>query len=229
MKPLSKPSIWTLKVIISLLIPLLIILGSVRLLATKQYLAFEYSKADFPEDPFGYDSIQRLNIAGANLRFLNQNRPLADLAGQEQNGEPIYNERELKHMQDVQNVFQAAWRVWQIALIVVAVSGLALTVRKGARQALASAVTAGGTITTGLIVVVGLAAIIAWRAWFVFFHKVFFAAGTWTFNFTDTLIRLFPEKFWYDAALTITGLSLIAGILVSGIGIYSMKRIKQVA
>jgi hypothetical protein len=32
------------------------------------------------------------------------------------------------------------------------------------------------------------------------------------------LIRLFPEKFWFDAALTISGLSLAGGLLFALIG-----------
>jgi hypothetical protein len=35
------------------------------------------------------------------------------------------------------------------------------------------------------------------------------------FNYSDTLIRLFPEKFWFDAALTISGLSLLGGLLLA--------------
>jgi uncharacterized membrane protein len=54
--------------------------------------------------------------------------------------------------------------------------------------------------------------------WFVAFHQVFFAAGTWTFEYSDTLIRLFPNRFWFDAALTIAGLTTGAGVLVSSVG-----------
>jgi integral membrane protein (TIGR01906 family) len=70
----------------------------------------------------------------------------------------------------------------------------------------------------GLISAVGALAIAAWRVWFVAFHQVFFAPGTWTFNTSDTLIRLFPEKFWFDAVLTISGLSLAGGLLLALVG-----------
>ena len=52
----------------------------------------------------------------------------------------------------------------------------------------------------------------------------FFAAGTWTFEYSDTLIRLFPEAFWYDAALTIAGLSVGGGLLLAFAGWWLQRR-----
>ncbi|HLF91577.1 MAG TPA: DUF1461 domain-containing protein [Anaerolineales bacterium] len=72
-----------------------------------------------------------------------------------------------------------------------------------------------GSVRLLLTLVIGLLAVVAWQAWFVAFHEVFFAPGSWTFNYTHTLIRLFPEKFWFDAALTIASLSLTGGLLLA--------------
>lgn len=215
---MCKLLIQSLKLLITLLIPLVIIIGIVRLLATESYLTFEYNKTDFPEDPFGFEYTERLAHAAANLQFVTQNQPLADLSGQMQNGTPLYNSREIMHMQDVQYIYKIAWQVWQFALILAVLSGLALAWRKESRPVLASAIQSGGALTAGLVVLIGLTAIAAWKVWFVLFHQVFFAAGSWTFDFSDTLIRLFPEKFWYDAALTISSLSLIAGSLILWVG-----------
>jgi len=41
---------------------------------------------------------------------------------------------------------------------------------------------------------------------------VFFEGDTWLFLPTDTLIRLYPEKFWFDAAVGIGGLTLLEAI-----------------
>ena len=196
------------------------------MLATEPYLVFEYSKTDFPKDPFGFDRAQRLTHAAANLQFVTQDKPLMFLSGQNKNGFLLYNSRELKHMQDVQNVYQATWQVWQIALILAVILGLALAWSKEGRHGLASALRSGGALTVGLVAVVGLGAIVAWQVWFVVFHQVFFSAGSWTFDFSDTLIRLFPEKFWYDAVLTISSLSLIAGSLVYWAG-YSFRKVES--
>ncbi len=215
---MSKLLVHSFKLFLILLIPLLIILGSVRMLATEPYLVFEYSKTDFPEDPFGFDRAQRLTHAAANLQFVTQDNTLTNLSGQNKNGILLYNSRELKYMKDVQNVYQATWRVWQIALILAVLIGLALAWSKEGRLGLASALRSGGALTVGLVAVVGLGAIVAWQFWLVVFHQVFFSAGSWTFDFSDTLIRLYPEKFWYDAVLTISSLSLILGSLVHWAG-----------
>jgi len=50
---------------------------------------------------------------------------------------------------------------------------------------------------------------------FVAFHEVFFDPGTWVFRYSDTLIRLFPERFWRDAFLAIAALSLVGGLAVA--------------
>jgi len=50
---------------------------------------------------------------------------------------------------------------------------------------------------------------------FVAFHNVFFQPGTWTFNFSDTLIRLFPERFWRDVFMIVGGLSFAGGLLLT--------------
>jgi uncharacterized membrane protein len=49
---------------------------------------------------------------------------------------------------------------------------------------------------------------------FVGFHQLFFDPNTWTFLFSDTLIRLFPERFWQVAFGAVTlGTGAMAGAL----------------
>jgi integral membrane protein (TIGR01906 family) len=226
---MGKLWVQVLRVFLTLLIPIVIVLGIVRLVATEAYLAFEYNKTDFPGDPFGFDRAQRLAYAAANFRFMTQNQSITDLAGQKQNGVPLYNARELKHMQDVQDVYQTAWRVWQFALVLAMLSGLTLSWRKENRPIFASALRMGGILTVGMVVVIGLAAIAAWQAWFVVFHQVFFTAGSWTFDLSATVIRLFPEKFWYDTALTISNISPLVGFLVYLVGSHLFKSDNRVS
>ena len=204
-----------LKIVVGLLLPILLVVGSVRLLVTDQYLAFEYGKTDFSPDPFGFDNAQRLAFAAANFRYVREAQPIETLANQRLGDSPLYNSRELKHMQDVQNVYQAVWWVWQLAFSLVLLVGFALAWRRVTRPALYTALRWGGLLTAGIVGLIGGLAVVAWQLWFVAFHQVFFATGTWTFEYTDTLIRLFPEKFWFDAALTIAGISAAGGLAVA--------------
>jgi len=203
------------KVLIALLLPLVIVIGSVRLLVTDRYLAFEYSKIGFPPDRYGFDQAQRLAYASANFRYVREAQSPETMSEQQLGYAPLYNARELKHMQDVQNVYQAVWWVWQLAFSLVLLVGFALAWRRVTRPALYTALRWGGLLTAGIVGLIGGLAVVAWQLWFVAFHQVFFATGTWTFEYTDTLIRLFPEKFWFDAALTIAGISAAGGLAVA--------------
>jgi integral membrane protein (TIGR01906 family) len=206
------------QMLIILLLPVLLVLASVRILITDRYLAYEYGKASFPADPHGFDRLQRLTYASDNFRYVRQNLPVDTLANQRLGDQTLYNERELKHMQDVQKVYQTAIRVGHFSVGLFLLAGLVLALQVETQPAFLFAIRSGGLLTVGLIAVVGLLAIVVWEFWFVAFHQVFFAPGSWTFNTSDTLIRLFPEKFWFDAALTISGLSLAGGLLFALIG-----------
>lgn len=206
-----------LKLIFILTLPLFLLLGSVRLLASDQYLAFEYGKLDFPPDTYGFTTSERLIIASANLRFVRENLAIDALSSQVFDGKPVYNSRELSHMLDVQKVYKSVWRVWQMVFLLILLTGFLLW-RFSDRITLPSAIQAGGFLTSGLIFVLGLLAVVAWQGWFTAFHQVFFVPGTWQFPYSDTLIRLFPEKFWFDSALTLLSVSIIVGLLLAFIG-----------
>lgn len=121
-------------------------------------------------------------------------------------------------MQDVQRVYLAAHWAWAASAIGLAVLGLIALSKQPYRSAIAQALRSGGIFTASLVASVGLLAFFAWQLWFVIFHQVFFAPGSWTFSYSDTLIRLFPEKFWFDAALTLTGISFIGSLFFFAIG-----------
>jgi integral membrane protein (TIGR01906 family) len=120
-------------------------------------------------------------------------------------------------MADVQRVFQAILRVWQAAFVLLLLSGITLC-RNGEHRAFASAIQCGGLLTSAVILTIALLAIFAWQFWFNTFHLFFFQPGSWLFSYSDTLIRLFPVEFWFDATLTISFLSLIGGVLMAFIG-----------
>lgn len=207
----------TLKLFIILLIPILIILTAARLLTTDQYLAFEYGKASFPSDTFGFTQQQRFELASANIHYVRAHLPEDALSKQTLDSAPVYNPREVSHMADVQEVFQAVLRTWQVVFVLFLLTGLLLW-QKEERQALGLAIQSGGFLTSGIILTIALLAIFAWQFWFNTFHLFFFKPGSWLFSYSDTLIRLFPVEFWFDATLTISVLSLIVGLVLALIG-----------
>lgn len=206
-----------LNLLITLLIPIFIISGGARLLATDSYLTFEYNKASFPPDSFGFTDRQRFILASTNIHYVRAHLPADDLSKQTLNGVPVYNPREVSHMADVQTVFQSISRVWQVTFILLILLGFILW-KTGEQKVLASAIQSGGLLTSGIILSIAALAIFGWQFWFETFHLFFFKPGSWLFSYSDTLIRLFPVEFWFDATLTISAISLVGGLLLALIG-----------
>ena len=200
-----------------LLIPILVILGSARLLATDAYLAFEYGKRSFPPDVYGFTPRHRFELASVNVHYVRAHLADDALTTQKLDGTLIYNPREVSHMADVQSVFQVIVRVWQTAFVLLFFLGLILWATGEHRQ-FAAAIQSGGLFTSAMILTIALLAIFAWQSWFNIFHLFFFQPGSWLFSYSDTLIRLFPVKFWFDATLTISVLSIMGGLSLAWMG-----------
>lgn len=206
-----------LKTLLIFLIPIILVLGSVRVLATDAYLAFEYGKESFPSDLYGFTPQQRFILASTNIHYVRAHLPDDELSKQNLNGTAIFNDREVAHMADVQTVFQFALRVWQFALILFVLLVFVLW-EKGEQTMVTAALRQGGLLTSVIILMIGLLAVFAWQAWFEMFHRLFFENGSWLFSYTDTLIRLFPIEFWFDSVLTISILSFVGGTLLALLG-----------
>ena len=205
--------------ITTLLVPIILVLTAVRLLLTPTYPRIEYSTPGFPADPFGFTLQDRLFWSQFAVDYLVNNQGIAYLGDLRfPDGQPVYNERELGHMVDVKNTVQAALRVWLISMgalvLVAAAAGITHTGR-----ALQAGLSRGGLLTVILLAAIILFVLIAFGVIFVAFHEIFFSPGTWTFLYSDTLIRLFPERFWRD---TFIAIGLLAGI--PGLVLWMLRR-----
>jgi integral membrane protein (TIGR01906 family) len=206
-----------LKLLFTLLVPILVIGAAASLLATDSYLAFEYGRTGFPPDRFGFTTRQRFVFASTNVHYVRAHLPSDELAKQTQDGVPLYNPREVTHMADVRAVFQLVMQVWRGSIILAILMGWLLW-RNGGQREFASAVQSGGILTVAVIGSIALLALFAWQTWFDNFHLIFFKPGSWLFSYSDTLIRLFPVEFWFDATLTISILSFTGGLGVAFAG-----------
>jgi integral membrane protein (TIGR01906 family) len=206
--PLYRALSW----LVALLVPIALTLTFVRLMLSPFYINIEYRLPGFPVDPYGFTNAQRLYYGNiARLYLLNSAgiSYLGDL--QFENGQPFYNERELQHMVDVKKVVKAALNVWIAALVFLL--GLGIWAWFGHWWPdYTHGLSRGGWLTVILLGVILVLVVISFNLVFVVFHEVFFAAGSWTFNFSDTLIRLFPERFWRDIFIWVGGLTLISGL-----------------
>jgi integral membrane protein (TIGR01906 family) len=213
--------------LVAIILPVVLILSVVRLVINPWYLVFEYHTPGFPADPYGFTLQDRLNygklaveylVNSADISFLGDLRfPTGQQAPQPScqymtDCTHLYNDRELEHMLDVKNIVRGAIWVLEISFLVLIL--LAVWAWRGRWQlAYLKGLQRGGMVTLLLIGLIILSVLAAFNYIFVIFHEIFFKAGTWTFLYSDTLIRLFPERFWQDTFLMVGGLSAVLGLL----------------
>ncbi len=69
-----------------------------------------------------------------------------------------------------------------------------------------------GLITIVVLGTLILLLLLSFDLVFVNFHRVFFEGDSWLFLYSDTLIRLFPERFWMDAFILVGVFTLLSGL-----------------
>lgn len=203
---------------LSVAVPVLLTLLSARLVMTNTFLEFEYNRSGFPIDQYGFGQEERLHYSKLAIDYLFNEAGidfLGDLTFSD--GFPLFVERELRHMEDVKLVTTRAFQVLSVGCAFTALLGLVSRRIIGNWQTLRRGLILGSAITLGIIACVIVAVVIAWDFFFTTFHQIFFESGTWRFSYSDTLIRLFPQQFWFDAALTVGILTAIWAFILLGI------------
>jgi len=201
----------TSKWLISVLTPFVILMISVRLLITPFFAQAAYNLPGFPEDPYGFTLQDRLRWSEPSIRYLVNNEAIDYLENLKfDDGAPIFNDRELSHMVDVKGVVTGMRVALAIFVVIIAVCTWVL-LKNERRDVINAAFHAGGWGVIGLIAAILLFVAISFNQLFTWFHQIFFTDGTWQFYTSDTLIRLFPMRFWRDAFVFVGVLSLILG------------------
>ncbi len=200
-------------ILLTIIIPFLLIMASIRILINPFFLDYEYGLNNFPPDEFGLSTEDRLKWGKVSLDYLTNREGIQFLGDlQFADGEPLYNERELSHMLDVKLLVKAALNVWY-GLLIFAFILLAFSWKNKNHLRFWQAMSTGGWVTIGLILVILAAILIDFDALFRGFHAIFFVGDTWLFYTSDTLIRLFPEKLWSDA-FTFMGVFTLTGAVI---------------
>lgn len=218
--------------LIMVFMPVILMLGAVRLVLAPWYVEVEYHMPGFPADMYGFTQADRLKYShialdyllnDAGIDFLGdlhfENGGMAPMQScqfiEEYDGDctRMYNNRELSHMVDVKIVLGQVLNVLYAALVFLALVGV-WAWRTGWLGDYLQAAGRGGWLTVGLIVVILAFVVIAFYPFFTFFHNLFFAEGTWTFYWSDTLIRLFPGRFWQDTFIWVGGFAAVIGLVL---------------
>jgi integral membrane protein (TIGR01906 family) len=131
---------------------------------------------------------------------------------------PLFNDREVKHMEDVQLLIQGIFHLRDIALVVFVVGAVAM-ILTGPRSSVRSffkATAIGGATSALLIGALAVAAAFDFDRLFMQFHFMSFSNDLWLLDpRRDRLIQLFPEGFFFDLAMRI-------GIQTVGFGLATL-------
>ena len=130
----------------------------------------------------------------------------------------LFNEREVIHLRDVKGLIRLDyWVLLGTLVYALGYAGFCLIWRKRRYWChLAWGVVSGGGITLALMLALGLGTMVSFDQLFLQFHLLGFSNELWQLDPSkDYLIMLFPQGFFYDAAmfcaLATAGLAIILG------------------
>lgn len=207
---MNKLILYVLRILTVLSVPVILGAGFIGLLLTPVYVQLEYKMPNFPPDRYGFSQTERLRYADLTRSYLVSGVSMQELQELSfDDGEPLFNQRELSHLQDVKDVLQGLFWASGLAVVMLAGSGI-WSYRKGEGKLFKSFIQTGSWLTIGLLLFVLTFSLLSFQSFFFKFHGIFFEGDTWLFHNSDTLIRLFPLRFWRDAFI-VFGLFTLGG------------------
>lgn len=209
MKTLKK----VFQALVTISTPFIFLMFAVRVMLTPLFLQVEYNLPGFPADPYGFTREQRLNFSKISVDYLINNEGIEFLQNQKiDEGTPLYNARELSHMLDVKVLVKNMLTAWLVLLLI----WLLLLVWAWRGKWFLDfllAVSNGGWLTLGIILFLLTAVLVDFDGLFTAFHHLFFEGDTWLFYYSDSLIRLFPMRFWRDAFILTGGITILLALI----------------
>ena len=193
--------------------PFVFLMLAVRILLTPLFLQVEYHTPNFPDDSYGFTQQDRLQWSKIAVQYLTNSEGIDFLQSQKiDSTTPLFNARELSHMEDVKTLVRQMLNIWWI-FVLVWLALLFWAWRGNWVKDYILSVSNGGWFTLAIIATLLLLVFIDFDSLFTTFHQIFFKGDTWLFYYSDNLIRLFPMRFWRDAFIFTGGITLLLAIL----------------
>jgi integral membrane protein (TIGR01906 family) len=133
---------------------------------------------------------------------------------------PLLDESERSHMADVSRLVRLLAGILILALVLAGVTAAWLR-GEPRRQGRIMLLAAGGIGAAAVVLAIVFA--VAFEPAFLAFHELFFPPGTYLFATGSELIVLFPEPFWFDAALLAGVAIVVVALAVSLIGLWRWR------
>ena len=200
---------WLASVAIASASAIVIVTVAVLPFLTPQWIAFEQGRAEATAWT-GYTADELRNATDSIVADLVLGPPEFDA---EVRGEPVLVERERGHMRDVRSVFIGLWILAGVSVVL-----LVLAAVRAGRHTMWRAIRRGAITLSGAVVALGVVALIAFEALFELFHRVFFPAGSYSFDpATERLVQLFPFRFWQETAIVVGIVIVVVALAIATI------------
>lgn len=140
--------------------------------------------------------------------------------GEDYNKE-LFDENEIRHLEDVKIVFQKGYTLYYSVLItaILLFFILFLLSRKHFLKDLSFVLFFTGVFTLFFTVVLLILVWLNFDGLFTMFHHIFFPQGGWLFNASDNIIKLYPSGLFYDIAKRIFTSIILYGNILIGAGV----------
>jgi len=204
-----------------LCIPLMLVTSTSRM-ALNHTRLYEYGYAKYEvSSSTGLEPSELTDISEGLIRYFNSPQELS-VAG-------YFSPQEISHLADVKNLLRFFFRVNEICLMVAfcyVAMGFVL-LRKKWWPMLAKRLLMSVGLTVILFAALGIALAVNFDAIFSWFHRISFDNLDWLVMPSDMLKQLYPDPFFFDAAIIVViavGIECLAIGLVSGAYLIYRKR-----
>ena len=170
------------------------------------------------ENGFNLTDDDMAGIARGFIHYFNSSEEYISLTVQ-QNNETValFNNEEIIHFKDVKKLFRFDYNVllgtfcYCLVFSLVSIFG-----RKGKnRNNLAGDTIKGSVLSLGLMLLLGIGALVDFDSLFYQFHLLVFTNSFWSAE--GNMLLLFPDGFWYDAAVYIVIAIALLSVILGGI------------
>ncbi len=204
-----------------LLVPLLIIGTSLRGLITDRDLMLRGFRDNQVAKTSGLDDPQLQRIADAFVAYF-QGPP-----GQIQmqvtafgRSRPLFSDKEVTHMEDVQRLIQFFLKMQIVAAAVVVLRVGAAVAFDRASAPIGREILWSAALMVGLVVLVGVLSLIDFDGLWTRFHQIAFRNDLWQLDPSkDYLIMLFPEPFWFTATIRMATTVALQTVVIAVAGV----------
>lgn len=217
-----------LAVVFVLCVPLLLISGNVRWIALNPATYYDGFDKYRAAERSGLNDAQLDVVARAFIEYFQappgRLEPSVRLRGEER---PLFKEREVAHMEDVQKLMQLVFRLGLLAglYLVAFTSGVLFWQRGGGVVVLGQHLLWGAGLSLAVLVFVAALSMLDFSGLFVLFHQLSFRNELWRLDpQRDYLLLLFPQGFWLDATLKIAALTGAEALALAGLGWLLVRR-----